>query len=75
MSHKVLEHGSWYYTEKCPQCGCKFSFIPFDLSYEYSNIGELNETRIEFIHCPECYYEFSWPEFIHHSIEEIKIRR
>lgn len=70
MARKVLEHGSWYYTEKCLQCGCKFSFTPFDLGYEYYNIDEPNEIRVEYINCPECDYKFIWPELTHHSVEE-----
>ena len=70
MSLKVIKHGSWYYTEKCLRCGCKFNFTPFDLGYEHHNINEPNEIRIEYIHCPECYYKFIWPELTHHSIEE-----
>ena len=58
MSREVLKHGSWYYTEKCPRCGCEFSFTPFDLRYEYHNINESNEIHIEYIHCPECYHKF-----------------
>lgn len=70
MRSEVLKHGSWYYTEKCPRCECEFAFTPFNLRYEYHNIDEPNEVHTEHINCPECNYEFIWPEFTHHSIEE-----
>jgi hypothetical protein len=59
---EIEKHGSYYYKETCPICGCIFNFDPHSLGFSYGNIGEENETRAEWIYCPECAHKFEWDE-------------
>lgn len=64
----VEKHGSYYYKETCPICGCIFNFDPHSLGFSYDNIGEENETRTEWIYCPECAHKFEWDEGYHKKL-------
>lgn len=47
---KILKRGKkldYYYTMKCPHCGCKFQFENEDL---YGRIYELGT----YLYCPQC---------------------
>lgn len=64
----IEKHGSYYYTETCPICGCIFHYTPHELGFSCDNIGEKNETRTEWIYCPECAYKFEWNEGHHKKL-------
>ena len=64
----IEKHGSYYYKETCPICGCIFNFDPHSLGFSYNNIGEENETRTEWIYCPECAHKFEWSEGYHKKL-------
>ena len=65
---KIEKHGSYYYTETCPVCSCVFHFDPHSLGFSYDNVGEENETRTEWIYCPECAHKFEWNEGYHKKL-------
>lgn len=65
---EIEKHGSYYYKETCPICGCIFHYTPNELGFSYDNIGEENETRTEWIYCPECDYKFEWNEGHHKKL-------
>ncbi len=65
---EIEKHGSYYYTETCPTCGCIFHFDPHSLGFSYNNIGEENETGTEWIYCPECAHKFEWNEGYHKKL-------
>lgn len=65
---EIEKHGSYYYKETCPICGCIFNFDPHSLGFSYNNIGEENETRTEWIYCPECAHKFEWDEGYHKKL-------
>ena len=65
---EIEKHGSYYYKETCPICGCIFNFDPHSLGFSYNNIGKENESRTEWIYCPECAYKFEWNEGYHKKL-------
>lgn len=65
---EIEKHGSYYYKETCPICGCIFNFDPHSLGFSYDNIGEENETRTEWIYCPECAHKLEWQEGYHKKL-------
>lgn len=65
---KIEKHGSYYYKETCPVCGCIFNFDPHSLGFSYNNIGEENEIRTEWIYCPECAHKLEWQEGYHKKL-------
>ena len=65
---KIEKHGSYYYKETCPVCGCIFNFDPHSLGFSYDNIGEENETCTEWIYCPECAHKLEWHEGYHKKL-------
>ena len=65
---EIEKHGSYYYKETCPICGCIFNFDPHSLGFSYDNIGEENETKTEWIYCPECAHKLEWQEGYHKKL-------
>lgn len=65
---EIEKHGSYYYKETCPICGCIFHYTPNELGFSYDNIGEENETGTEWIYCPECAHKFEWNEGYHKKL-------
>lgn len=65
---EIEKHGSYYYTETCPICGCIFHYTPNELGFSYDNIGEENESSSEWIYCPECAHKFEWDEGYHKKL-------
>ena len=65
---EIEKHGSYYYKETCPICGCIFNFNPHSLGFSYDNIGEENETKTEWIYCPECAHKLEWQEGYHKKL-------
>ena len=64
----IEKHGSYYYTETCPTCGCIFHYTPHELGFSYDNIGEENETSTEWIYCPECAHKLKWHKGYHKKL-------
>lgn len=64
----IEKHGSYYYTETCPICSCIFHYTPSELGFSHDNIGEENESNIEWIYCPECAHKFEWNEGYHKKL-------
>lgn len=65
---EIEKHGSYYYKETCPICGCIFNFDPHSLGFSYDNIGEENETKTEWIYCPECAHKLAWSKGYHKKL-------
>ena len=65
---KIEKHGSYYYKETCPVCNCIFNFDPHSLGFSYNNIEEENETKTEWIYCPECAHKLEWQEGYHKKL-------
>ena len=65
---EIEKHGSYYYKETCPTCGCIFNFDPHSLGFSYDNIGEEDETKTEWIYCPECAHKLEWQEGYHKKL-------
>ena len=64
---KIEKHGTYYYTETCPICGCIFSFDPHELGFLMKKKNN-KEIRKEWIYCPECAYKFEWDENFHKKL-------